>query len=793
MSNRKTTIHYDPQGIEDTQDNLVTIVDSTSDYVKAYRSATESLKSGKAAKIVVRDATVFAWLSKLKETYSEQILEVREIKPNTLLAEKWGFKIPQDVTEQEIVELNLLNFAVEKGSYSSFTDFVLSKFVSTLMCFETAPLENLSNLVAAICTEEVQTNLQRQLVRKEFERKLEDWLRTAESEHEKEVIECLLRNPKELKRALSLYAVLANYPNEVGERAAGKIIYAIKKLRLAPSSIKVDRPDIEPAISNIEIFLNTQFKNGLSQSDTPKIIEWSSGLTPEEFRVLAKTFEQSPHVLTSTTIESLERKFSEVLPLIQPELRKLALLVRPVIPNSPDPSWDAATMIQWATQQYLPYHFWLEETNTEDNSLSSQSESFGDWLHSNFVSIRSNFQNIVYKILPAIIGMHTTDKCLLILVIDNFNYKFADVLTSLMQNQGFRIVQKAPYFSMIPSDTETSKRCLIAGQPKASEIPGDYDTLISNEWRQCFPDRRFVYLRSTVELETAKASLGDVLFVNCTQIDDVLHQDERKLGKRHSVAVEAELQNLANLVTGFFNQNGLTNSALIVICSDHGSTLIPTSVHNEIDPTFFDGKSLDAHHRFLTISKEEYDRLPANIKKFQCYYLDGVSFGLPENVLVARGYYRFRKTTEHFFVHGGLSPEETIVPFIALEGGKVAFKKPTLRLLQNEYRYLTKTTIEIEIANENALSIESVSTSIVSVERQDIEIIEPAPVIEKIDPATLAKAKIVCRFYKNFDPSEGLPINVEFKFLGKSYTESKTFAIQMKSIMETSFKLDDLR
>src|SRR5208337_17546 len=101
----------------------------------------------------------------------------------------------------------------------------------------------------------------------------------------------------------------------------------------------------------------------------------------------------------------------------------------------------------------------------------------------------------------------------------------------------FRLVQKTPYFSMIPSDTETSKRCLIAGQPKTSEILLDYDSLISSEWRQCFPDRRFFYLKSTVELENARASIGDVLFVNCIQIDDVLHQDERKLGKRHSVAV----------------------------------------------------------------------------------------------------------------------------------------------------------------------------------------------------------------------------------------------------------------
>ena len=135
--------------------------------------AIESLKAKNTAKIIVKDPTAYAWLNKLKEKYSETTLEVKEIRPSTLLAEKWGFTIPPDVTDQEIVELNLLGLAVEKDSYPSFTDFILSKFVSTIMCSETTPLENLSNLVAAICTDEVQASLQRHLIRREFERKIE--------------------------------------------------------------------------------------------------------------------------------------------------------------------------------------------------------------------------------------------------------------------------------------------------------------------------------------------------------------------------------------------------------------------------------------------------------------------------------------------------------------------------------------------------------------------------------------------------------------------------------------------
>src|SRR5665648_105465 len=237
--------------------------------------------------------------------------------------------------------------------------------------------------------------------------------------------------------------------------------------------------------------VNVHRKRISARADAPKIVEWASGLIPEEFRIISKIFEQSPEVLTTETLKSLERKFSDILFVIQPELRKLSLLLRPNFPTPPEPSWDAGKMIEWATQQYLPHHFWLEETNKEDKNISDQSESYGNWLHNNFVNIRSNFPNIVYKILPAIIGMQTNEKCLLILIVDNFNYKFADVLTNLLQNRGFRQLHRTPYFSMIPSDTETSKRCLVAGQPKASEIPENYDSLIATDWQQCFPDRHF--------------------------------------------------------------------------------------------------------------------------------------------------------------------------------------------------------------------------------------------------------------------------------------------------------------
>ena len=397
---------------------------------------------------------------------------------------------------------------------------------------------------------------------------------------------------------------------------------------------------------------------------------------------------------------------------------------------------------------------------------------------------------MAYKILPSLIDVNSNDKCLLILVIDNFNYKFADVLTNFLQNAGFRLTKKHPYLSMLPSDTETSKRCLFAGQPKVTDtnLLADYDSLISEEWRKNFPQRRFLYLQSTLDLEETKASTGDIIFVNCTQIDYALHQDERKLGKKHTQQIETELQSICSIVTQFCNQNSLNKNIAILICSDHGSTTISNECHNEIDPTFFVGKTIDTHHRFISISKTEYNRLPSTIKEYQTYFLESTLFGLPQNVLAARGYYRFRKTNEHSYVHGGLSPEETILPSMIFEGGTSEIKKLIIRLAKNEFRYLSKSILEFEIINENSIAIDDVQLTVTPIE-SEVEIIEPAPKIERIDAANLSNTKVALRLYRKFDSAQGLEVTVEFKLLGRSYVERQRLSLQMKSLMESSFKL----
>ena len=83
-------------------------------------------------------------------------------------------------------------------------------------------------------------------------------------------------------------------------------------------------------------------------------------------------------------------------------------------------------------QSVSPYHFWLEETNQIDPKISNQCETFGDWLYS-ILLILEAIPKYSIQDSSKIYYTNKSDKCLLIMVIDNFNFKFADLITALIE------------------------------------------------------------------------------------------------------------------------------------------------------------------------------------------------------------------------------------------------------------------------------------------------------------------------------------------------------------------------
>jgi len=179
-------------------------------------------------------------------------------------------------------------------------------------------------------------------------------------------------------------------------------------------------------------------------------------------------------------------------------------------------------------------------------------------------------------------------------------------------------------------------------------------------------------------------------------VDKTLHENEDNMGQPHSSSVQHQLKGLVDTVFEFTQKFQISDKISIFITSDHGSTKIPIELPNIIDEKFFRERCDDKCHRFISLSSEEFERLSKNHKN-QCYFLDKELYGNNENYLIARGYYRFIKTDQSFYVHGGVTPEETIVPFAVFRKTAISIEKPKISLLDNLFRYAVKSFIKLEI------------------------------------------------------------------------------------------------
>jgi hypothetical protein len=373
----------------------------------------------------------------------------------------------------------------------------------------------------------------------------------------------------------------------------------------------------------------------------------------------------------------------------------------------------------------------------------------------------------------------------LFIVIDNFNYKFLDYLKRRFENAGFYPATTKPYLSMLPSCTEVSKKCLFTGSPAPFEQTS-YEGPILDAWSDRVKDKRLHYLPYLGRLKEVQQQGNDIYFLNHTLIDGVLHESSIKLGIPHATAVRRRLGDLVTAVQRFAGRIGAKRELNVIICSDHGSTRIPREAPNLIDQPFYTARLDNPHHRYLALSDKEMEKLPDSVDT-ECYRLRRRLFDLNSNYLVARGYGRFKRTDETTYVHGGLTPEETIVPLCVFQPVVETPKDLTVRLLDDEFRYGTKSTLHLELVNVNPYSCLGLRIIVLN-EHVDYEPFEH----DTLPGHQTLRPDIPIRIWRRDKDVTHLRVQLSYQFLGERRRQVEELPITMRSMMESSFDLEDL-
>ena len=770
------------------QDGLV--VQRVSNYVDAYIQIVNAIHNNIKLNVLVRDSTCFKWLSRLKDQYGADYIKIQENTPRNVLKQKWNLQsLPEEITNREILEANLLELKVTPKKGESFQNIILENFYSSLLTYPELPIGKIVELLKDLSSEQWLDNCKIPLIFRQYEKRLEEWKEKAKENEIEKLIKILKNNPQQLQQELMNYKLVRNYPSKVGERVLGENYYTLKRLKLDLEDLVVERSKVEKAIHEIEFFLHNELEIK-TLKDFNTLLTIISGELSIEFDAVNKVIHNLNNIVTKELIEKVKDKFATISDQISNDLRELDLLIPPARPSEPKSSWNAEEWIKWAINEYLPYQFWLEERNWYDEEIASFSDRFADWFYKNFIELKTSFPRILHKAVPNICHeIRNSEGISLFLVIDNFNFKYMENLQTLLNQRGFFCEEPQGYFSMIPTETEVCKKSLLSGEPERKSLGNKtYERIIEEDWSGFIGSKKFMYLPNLGALNEIRKAEHDVYFLNYRSIDELLHEDEDELGNPHREEIPYRLETLVVSVISFAKRLGIEHKLSIYICSDHGSTKIQTEISNHIDRKYYDAKSENKHHRFVAVSDMQIQNLPSHVES-NCYVIRKEEYGLLENLLIAKGYSRFVKTTGKFYVHGGLSPEEVIVPFTVFRKVIAEPKDLVVHLSQNVFRYSVKSTIRFDIGNINDYEVVNVE---INIRNSNVEC-KPAKV-KRIEPKGRLQIEMDARFKKTLNKKETscLMMRIRYQFLGKDYVQDIEPAIVIKSMVQGKVDLEDI-
>ena len=782
----QSTILVDVDRLLDDQ-KATKVVEKVADYPDAYLTLREAIRNGKSVTLHVRQPTVAVWFQRCAYNYGDQYIALYVYTPRAALQERWNMKIPSEVSDQDILQSGLLTLQIAVRAGQDFWDILLEHFYGSNFAYQTFPLGNLAALLNdyhQVLSAEIRLS---SFIKQTLRNRLTQWRHRADSEATREIVQRLIDDPILLRNDLLAYKVLQHYPPELGIKVVTEKTWDLfKKVRMELGDLEYTREDILSALQQIEYYLTDYSERVSSTKDVEAVLQHMSGYLPEEFNYIERIVQRHPEYLTETLLQHISQRFYLLKSTLEQVFIGLRRMLRPAVPDPPDPSWSAEQWLAWIVNFYMPYYTWLDAQAKRDPVVADYAFLFADWFYKHFITLKNGEPeyfafNALYQERERMIAHNPIT---LVLIIDNLNFVYFDEIRQQLNQHGFSLSEVKPLFSLIPTATHICKRALIAGQDDQADFNDvPYPAVVTRTWEPLLGKGKAKYLQNVGELQQVRSLTHSVYFLNYLLLDVALHQDNRDTGRSHAEVIHEHLVALAKAVSDFAKRFQIEHRLNLYVISDHGSTRIPQEAVNVIDQRYF--KSLASeekkHHRFLPLSDTKMEDL-SQVASAQCYLIERTKFKTHENYLIARQYYRFLKTQEHFYVHGGLTPEEVVIPFARFTAAPVAPEHPTIHFINKEFRYAVKSRIQVALGNPNLYSLQALSVRLIDADAEEVFI------------ATIAAKQVLqIAFQTTFRKVAGaantrpLTLRVRYECQGRTFiTPDQTVDITLKSLVEAS-------
>lgn len=766
------------------------VLSGLNQYVSGYARIVGAIHSQLDLQVVILDKQIGKWLSILQNRYGKDAIEIEEISLRQQLCKQIGISIPDTITDQQIKESKLLDLSIPAAANSSFEDYLLEVFFGSFLTSESG-LKKIGEIVTNYEPDQWEAALKRPVVQELYRKRLKEIRTHLVSENrngERILLDWLEESPKLLIRNLSILKMVNNYPESIGKRLLGNSFLDIRNLKLDFRKVPIIVKGNEKTLDEIRLFLGIR-NEPKNAEELTQLLNQMSGLLEIEFTTVYQILQNGQLSIDATLVENFRSKFKPIqdIPNISQILSELDLLITRPKPIQPQQEWAEEEWVKWAVESYLPYRFWLENSGQLTDEVAEIAGNYSDWLNTEYGNLKYHSKRMAWKWLLNLSNQwKEIESPVLVVMADNLNAKFYPDLLHQLQAQGYYEQQMDYCFSMLPSCTEVSKKCIITGHYQPFNETS-YKNQVESTWNVRL-GKRVLYISSIGEFRGISKREHDIYFLNYLPLDITLHQDESQTGISHSHAIRNYLVSLSQDIRAFAERIGADRDLTVVIISDHGSTRIPKGTVNVIKGDYYRVRADDEHHRYISISDEEIKKLPENCK-YDCYLLKREVMDLDTNYLVARRLYRFLPTNENAYIHGGLTPEETLIPCAIYRPVIVSPKLLSINITGSNKIYVgTKFDLLLEVTNLNNYSCEDA----------DLEILDAGLETMKIKLGNLGKlirfpVSVPSRCARNTDTGlRKLHIRLTFEFLGQPCVNDIWVPVEIYEPAKPKFDLDNL-
>ncbi|GAB2851874.1 hypothetical protein [Hymenobacter ruber] len=355
----------------------------------------------------------------------------------------------------------------------------------------------------------------------------------------------------------------------------------------------------------------------------------------------------------------------DLLPLLGSTPQALALqsALPPTEPTDLPITASPAAVLSWATTQYLPYRRWQSDFSTPPAvptaRIATLAGQFEDWILTNYPALLVGSNTGLLHIQQAEgLRFARTREVTLWVVPDGLGWLDAQALAEHLHTASagrLDVPKSKACLGLLPTITSLTKKPLLnstTARGLSHARPNDIrrERLIAG------------HLNPADHLRDAQP--GDLFIWTPPDPDSAYHAqfDRSTIQQR----VSQLLKVLAQQLSAAAQAVPITLPFRIVVSTDHGRQL-GTSARTVAVPTGF-----ESHGRAAYPTNGKSAPLPTDRSRPDLAWLEPEAFGLPHWAAAVRGEDSFRtnntdSTGTLLFPHGGLWPEEVVVPWLVVE------------------------------------------------------------------------------------------------------------------------------